>query len=202
MFKKEELNYSYDVFAKLSAKSFEIHYERHHSGYVNNLNELVEKNHIVIEKLEDLIKLSYLKKDTDLIFESVYNNAAQHFNHSFFWKSLTIKMTEKSDQLNDLIKKSFGSIEKMESQFYNKGLSLFGSGWIWLVFNKVTKSLELIKTYNADTPIVFEYIVPLLVCDVWEHAYYIDYLNNRAEYLKAIFIYLNWDFANKNLEKI
>lgn len=202
MFKKEELNYQYDVFAKLSAKSFEIHYEKHHSGYVNNLNELIDINRITIDKLEDLIKFSYLQKDINLVFRNVYNNAAQHFNHSFFWKSLTIKMTEKSEQLCNLIKSSFGSVEKMESAFYNEALSLFGSGWVWLVFNKITKSLEFCKTYNADTLIVFDHVVPLLVCDVWEHSYYIDYLNNRAEYLKAIFIYLNWDFANKNLERI
>jgi len=150
------------------------------------------------EKQSDVIR-----SDLSLnLHKRIFNNAAQHWNHAFFWQSITHEEKNVSSKLVSLIEKTWGSIEGFKKAFYDMGTKLFGSGWVWLVFDKQTESLALVPTINAETPVVFDRFVPLLVCDVWEHAYYIDYRNKRIDYLDYIIGQLDWQFADENFNGI
>ena len=178
----------------ISEKTLEFHYDKHHTGYLTKLNELIMSagtyEHL---SLEEIIKTSY-QKDV-----SVFNNAAQVYNHTFYWNSMTPAYKAPSASMANLIKDCFGSFENFEKEFGQLGLSQFGSGWIWLIASP-EKGLQLIKTANADTPIVHNQ-KPLFTCDVWEHAYYLDYQNRRVDYLQQFLKKLiHWEFAEKNLE--
>lgn len=176
----------------ISARTLEFHYGKHHQAYVDNLNKLTVGTDLENEKLEDIISKTRGNQDKIAIF----NNAAQNYNHSFFWNSLKPK-TEISDELLNLINVSFGSLDNFQNEFKTTALGQFGSGWAWLV--KENDKLKIIKTANADLP-DSKILKPLLVIDVWEHAYYLDYQNRRADYLEAIIKnLLNWDFAQENL---
>ena len=143
--------------------------------------------------LEDIIKLAFANKDTAL-----FNNAAQVWNHDFYWKSIK-KDSEPNLFVKNLIEMEFGSVEAFKTQLHQTALSQFGSGWCWLLLNKKTKKLEITKTSNAETPLVNEDYKILLTIDVWEHAYYLDYQNKRTEYLKTFIDHLiNWDFIALN----
>lgn len=199
MFKIPPLQYEMDSFEKLSKKSFEIHYGKHHVSYINNLNELVKKDETLKGKsLEELIQIAYEEKK-DVFYKKVFNNSAQHWNHSFFWNSINPNKIELTGELKDMIERDFGSKTTLSRTFEDIGLNLFGSGWVWFVYNKNNDKLEIHGMANARTPIQEDNgLIPLLVCDVWEHAYYIDYLNNRQEFLRAIFSYFDWNFAIEN----
>ncbi|MDX1924574.1 MAG: superoxide dismutase [Rickettsiaceae bacterium] len=184
-----------DLEPHMSAETFEYHHKKHHNTYVTNLNKLLENNADFASKsLEDIILAS--AKDDKLA--GIFNNAAQVWNHSFFWHSMKKGGGGKpSGSLLSLIEKSFDSYENFADLFKNAGISQFGSGWVWLVFE--SDSLKIVKTSNAATPITNNQL-PLLCCDVWEHAYYIDHRNNRAGFLSVFLDNLaNWDFAEKNL---
>ncbi len=134
--------------------------------------------------------------------EKIFNNAAQHWNHTFFWNSISPVKNDISPQIIKLIEDAFDSMEKFVQAFKAAGAALFGSGWVWLAFNKATQKVEILQTSNAFTPAVTSEYVPLLVCDVWEHAYYIDYRNKRVDFLQVVADHFNWEFAQKNLENM
>lgn len=186
MFQLRQLPFSKEEIAPfLSDKTFEYHYGKHHQTYVNNLNNL-----IVSSEFKDADLLEIILKSSGGIF----NNAAQIFNHDFFWDCMTPKAQQMSAGLSEALKASFGSIEKFKEEFLNKATTLFGSGWCWLVLSG--NQLEIIQTSNAQAPMT-ENKIPLLVVDVWEHAYYIDYKNARAGYLDKFWEFINWDFVSK-----
>ena len=178
----------------ISANTIGFHYGKHHQGYVNKLNELVAGTPLADQSLEAVIKATAGKADQTAIF----NNAAQVWNHTFYWNSLRPKGGGKpSGALAELIEKSFGDDDKFKAEFAKAATGQFGSGWAWLI--KDGDKLIVIKTGNADTPIVHG-LKPLLTIDVWEHAYYLDYQNRRADYVAAVLDNLiNWEFAAQNL---
>lgn len=180
----------------ISARTLEFHYGKHHQAYVNNLNKLLEDSPLSGKSLEDIIHASAQKGD----LTAVFNNAAQVWNHTFYWNSMKPNGGGEIPQdLKDLIISSFGDVASFEAAFKQAAVTQFGSGWAWLVYDAGV--LKVVKTSNADTPLTTTQ-VPLLTCDVWEHAYYIDYQNRRPDYVENYFSSLvNWEFAADNLNK-
>jgi Fe-Mn family superoxide dismutase len=178
----------------ISANTIGFHYGKHHQGYVNNLNQLIAGTPLADEPLDAVVKATAGQADQVAIF----NNAAQVWNHNFYWNSLRPQGGGKpSGILAELIDKSFGDYDKFKAAFTKAATSQFGSGWAWLV--RDGDKLIITKTGNADTPIAHGQ-QPLLTIDVWEHAYYLDYQNRRADYVAAVLDSLiNWDFASQNL---
>ncbi len=175
----------------ISGRTLDFHYNKHHVGYLNKLNELSAGKYNNVA-LEDVIRQT-CGKDIP-----IFNNAAQVYNHSFYWDSMTDKYKQPPEKIMQLIKECFGSYEKFAEEFVANGVGQFGSGWVWLIKSE-TKGLEILKTANADTPIAHG-LAPLITCDVWEHAYYLDYQNRRPDYLKLFLEKLvNWEFAEQNL---
>ncbi len=190
-FELPQLPYAKDALAPyLSVETFEFHYGKHHQTYVDNLNKLVAGTPDESLGLDALVK-----KATGPLF----NNAAQHWNHSFYWNSLSAdKNQSPSGALAQAIDKTFGSRAEFEKQFTAAALGQFGSGWAWLSL-AADKSLKIETTATAATPLTTG-TKPLFTCDVWEHAYYIDYRNARAKYVEAFWKVLNWRFAGSNFE--
>ena len=180
----------------MSAETFSYHYDKHHNAYVVKANELSAGTDIAGLDLEEAV-LAAAKHGAGL-----FNNVAQHYNHSFFWNSLSPNGGgAPSGALAEKIISVFGSLDEFKAKFKEAGGTQFGSGWVWLVSDD-TGNLEIVKTANADTPLT-EGKTPLLTCDVWEHAYYIDYQNRRPDFLQSFLDHLaNWDFAAKNYEKV
>jgi len=178
----------------ISANTLSFHYGKHHKTYVDNLNNLVANTDLAGKSLEDIIRASAGQADKAAIF----NNAAQVWNHMFYWHSLKVNGGgEPSAALKQKIEASFGSVEACKKEFAQAALTQFGSGWAWLVVDN--GKIAVAKTGNAETPIT-KNLRPLLTIDVWEHAYYLDFQNRRADYANAILDKLiNWDFAEANL---
>jgi Fe-Mn family superoxide dismutase len=179
----------------ISARTFEFHHGKHHQAYVNNLNKLLEGSDLASATLVDVVKAVA----GDASKAGVFNNAAQVWNHDFFWHSLKAGGGGKpTGNIADLITASFGGYEPFAEAFTQAATTQFGSGWAWLV-HKGGK-LEIRKTPNAETPLTEAGTTPLLTLDVWEHAYYLDYQNRRPDFIKTFLDSLaNWDFANANL---
>ena len=172
----------------ISEETLEFHHGKHHQTYVTNLNNLVPGTEFADLTLEEII----LKSSGP-----IFNNAAQVWNHTFYWNSLTPDGGgEPTGVLADAINATFGSFEKFKEEFSKCAVTTFGSGWAWLVKN-ADGSLALVSTSNAGCPLTTGQ-TPLLTCDVWEHAYYIDYRNARPAYLEAFWALVNWDFAAAN----
>jgi len=172
----------------ISAETLEYHYGKHHRAYVNKLNSLIEGTEYAEMPLEEIIK----KSDGGL-----FNNAAQAWNHTFYWNSMSPDGGgQPRDELAAAIDEAFGSLDKFKEAFTNAGLTQFGSGWAWLVKKKDGK-LEVVKTSNAGNPMT-EGKTLILTCDVWEHAYYIDTRNDRGKYISNFWQLVNWDFAYNN----
>jgi Fe-Mn family superoxide dismutase len=178
----------------ISANTIGFHYGKHHKGYVDNLNKLIAGTEFADLPLEKIIAASAGKADKSAIF----NNAAQIWNHTFYWRSLRPKGGgEPSAALKAKIEASFGTLDACKKELATAGTTQFGSGWAWLVLEG--DRLRVVKTGNAEVPITAG-LKPLLTIDVWEHAYYLDYQNRRADYLNAVLDNLvNWDFAAENL---
>jgi Fe-Mn family superoxide dismutase len=178
----------------ISAKTLEFHYGKHHAGYVAKLNEMIKATELEEESLENIIKKT--AKDTSKT--AVFNNAAQVWNHTFYWQCMKSKGGGLATAaMADKLKSDIGGYDKFAEEFKKAALGQFGSGWAWLVLKD--EKLEIMKTSNADTPIAHG-LKPLLTVDVWEHAYYLDYQNKRADYLDAyIKNLINWDFVNSLL---
>ena len=178
----------------MSPKTLDFHHGKHHKGYVDTLNKLTEGTSYAKASLEEIIEETY--EDDRKI--PVFNNAAQVWNHDFFWNSLTPNSGGKpKDDLADLITKTFGSFDDFKTKFQETALGQFGSGWAWLVMDQ--GDLKITKTANAINPIALGQKA-LLTCDVWEHAYYLDYQNRRVDMVQAFLDHLvNWDFVAQNL---
>jgi Fe-Mn family superoxide dismutase len=183
------LPYTKDALApNISAETLEYHYGKHHKTYVYNLNKLIPGTEFENMDLEEIVK-----KASDGIF----NNAAQIWNHTFYWNCLSPKGGgEPSGAIANAMIKNFGSFEQFKEKFTNTAVTLFGSGWAWLVKNP-NGDLGIEATSNAVNPLK-DRKNPLLTCDIWEHAYYIDYRNARAKYLEAFWNLVNWKFADQN----
>lgn len=189
-FELPALNYAKDALSPhISAETLEYHYGKHHQTYITNLNNLIEGTEFASASLEDIIMKSS---------GGIFNNAAQVWNHTFYWHSLSPNGgSEPTGALAEAIKENFGSFAEFKEQFTKAAVTTFGSGWAWLVKNQQGK-LEIVSTSNAANPMT-EGKKPLLTCDVWEHAYYIDYRNARPKYLEAFWNLVNWEFAASNL---
>ncbi len=176
----------------ISKETLEFHYGKHHNTYVVNLNKLIEGTDHENASLEDIVRNSD---------GGMFNNAAQVWNHTFYWHCLSPNGGgEPTGDLLTAIEKAFGSFEEFKQQFTQTAITTFGSGWGWLV-KEADGSLALRSTSNAATPLTESGITPLLTCDVWEHAYYIDYRNARPSYLDAFWNLVNWDFVTDNLQR-
>ena len=184
------LPYARDALAPIiSEETINYHYGKHHNSYVANLNKMIDGTTDADKSLEEIIRSSS---------GGIFNNAAQIWNHTFYWNSLTPSAeSAPTGQLADAINASFDSFEEFQAQFSTSAAGNFGSGWTWLVKN-IDGSLAIVNTSNADTPLTDESLTPLLTVDVWEHAYYVDYRNARAEYLKNFWKIANWEFAATN----
>ena len=195
-FELPKLNYDYNALEpNIDAQTMEIHYNKHHGTYVNNLNNALE-GHDDLADLSLVELLSDLDRVPEDIRTAVRNNGGGHFNHTLFWELLTPDKTELNGELKEAIEKSFGSLEEFKDAFSKAAATRFGSGWAWLVVNK-SGELEVMSTPNQDTPLA-DGKKPVVGLDVWEHAYYLNYQNRRPDYIKAFFEVLDWDIANKN----
>ena len=172
----------------ISRETLEIHYGKHHQAYVTNLNNLVKGTEFENLPLEDIIKRSS---------GGIFNNSAQVWNHTFYWHSLAPKGGgQPKGILSEALNKKFGSFDAFKEAFTKSAVGNFGSGWTWLV-KKADGSVDLANTSNAATPLTGS-DKPLLTCDVWEHAYYVDYRNRRPDYVGAFWNLVNWEFAATN----
>ena len=173
----------------ISEETINYHYGKHHQGYVNNLNKFVEADPSLAKKTLEKIIVSTTG--------GVFNNAAQVWNHTFYWQCMKPDGGgEPTGKLATAISETFGSFTAFKEKFSTSAATNFGSGWTWLVKNSVG-ILEIVNTSNAGNPLT-EKLTPVLTCDVWEHAYYIDYRNARPEYIKIFWDLVNWDFALTN----
>jgi len=189
-FQLPELPYAKDALEPhISKETLEYHYGKHHNTYVVKLNGLIEGTEFEGKSLEDIIKTSS---------GGVFNNAAQVWNHTFYWHCLSPNGGgEPTGELADAINKAFGSFEEFKTQFTTSAVNNFGSGWTWLV-KKADGSVAIVNTSNAETPVTHDGETPLMTVDVWEHAYYIDYRNVRPDYMAAFWKLINWEFVAKN----
>ncbi len=197
-FKLAPLPWAEDALAPIiSASTINFHYHKHHQTYVDTLNKLAPGTKFADMKLEEIVKTT--AGSADAKEKTLFNNAAQVWNHDFYWRSLSPAKTEAGGKLDSAITAAFGSKTVLIEQLAEAGKTQFGSGWAWLVSKDGKLSIE--KTPNAETPMA-KGVNCLLTVDVWEHAYYLDYQNARPKYLEAVLgKILNWNFAAENLEK-
>lgn len=183
-----------DLAPIITEEGFDYHHGKHHQAYITNLNKIISIQESLQEvPLEKLIVHANEVNDIPL-----YNNAAQHYNHDFFWKCLSPNGGgAPMGKLLELINRDFGSFEAFKEKFSQTAASLFGAGWAWLAQDEAGK-LEIIAMANADTPLIMNKI-PLLTLDVWEHAYYIDHRNARPKFIDGFWEIVNWDFVTSNL---
>jgi Fe-Mn family superoxide dismutase len=185
-----QLPYHYDALAPLISKeTLEFHHDKHHQAYVNKLNELLPESGFENASLEEIVT-----KSTGTLF----NQAAQHWNHSFLWKSMDPEKTPLSTKgkFAEAVSQAFGGADPLKKEFTKQATSLFGSGWVWLVTDAKGK-LQIVQSKDAENPLRLN-LKPLIVCDVWEHAYYIDYRNARPKYLASFMDLIHWKFAEDN----
>ena len=182
----------------LSEKTLRFHYEKHHAGYVNTTNLLIKGSELEDKSLQEII----LTAASDTVYTKLFNNAAQVWNHNFYWNSLSneAQQHQPSPEFMEQINKDFGTLSELQNVLIDKGINQFASGWVWLMDEKGT--LKVVTTANAETPLTKPALIPLLCIDVWEHAYYLDYQNNRKDYLIGTVQHLiNWEFASQNWQK-
>lgn len=173
----------------ISAETLEYHHGKHHNTYVVKLNGLIQGTELENKTLEDIVKTST---------GGVFNNAAQIWNHTFYWHCLTPNGGgEPTGALAQAITKSFGSFEKFKTEFTESAINNFGSSWTWLV-KKADGTLAIVNTSNAATPLTEKEMTPIMTVDLWEHAYYIDYRNLRPSYMDGFWALVNWNFATEN----
>jgi Fe-Mn family superoxide dismutase len=192
MFKLPQLPYLKTELAPLfNEEQMTFHYEKHHKAYIDNLNKFAETDTSLNEKSLEEITLTSTG--------GVFNNAAQSWNHTFFWFGITPagKGGQPSQDLMAAITRDFGTMDELKAKFVDGGMKTFGSGWIWLCTD-ATGKLSLVSTSNAAVPFTGNGPTPLLVADVWEHAYYVDYRNLRMKYLETFWSQINWNFVSEN----
>jgi Fe-Mn family superoxide dismutase len=195
-FQQLPLKYAFNALEPyIDAQTMELHYTKHHAGYTSRLNSSVKQENLSGKTLQEILA------GASKYSESIRNNGGGHYNHNFFWQCLSpgTKAQPKSEILNAL-SKHFGSFDNFKKEFTQKAISVFGSGWAWLI-NQQDK-LKIISTPNQDNPLMDlspEKGIPILALDVWEHAYYLRYQNRRAEYIESFWNIVNWDFVSSNL---
>jgi len=191
-FELPALPYAIDALAPhISQETLEFHHGKHHATYVAKLNGLVEGTDLANKSLEEIVKTSE---------GGVFNNAAQIWNHTFYWNSLSPNGGgAPTGALSDAINATFGSFEAFVAAFNDKAVNNFGASWTWLV-KKADGTLEIVNTSNAATPLTDASVTPLMTVDLWEHAYYIDYRNVRPNYLNGFWALINWEFASANFQ--
>ena len=178
----------------ITEETFDYHYGKHHAAYVNNLAGLVKNTPLETATVEEIIQKGFAENNAGL-----FNNAAQHWNHSFFWHCLSPNGGKAPQgRIAELINRDFGSFEEFQNKFSETAIKLFGAGWACLAQND-QGLLEIVPMKDAHTPLT-ENKTPILTLDVWEHAYYIDYRNARPKFVEGFWEIVNWDFANKNLK--
>lgn len=179
----------------MSAETLDFHHGKHHQAYVDKINALLEDKDLAAGSLVELIRAAKEKGDKPL-----FNNAAQHWNHSFFWQCLAAPQGQRPmGQLAELIDEGFGSADALLAKLKEEAVAHFASGWAWLVLDG--GKLKVTSLHDADTPVVHEGMKPLLTLDLWEHAYYIDYRNERPKYVETLLgNIVNWEFVAKNLD--
>ena len=196
MFKLPQLPYAKTALSPfLNEEQMNYHYDKHHKAYIDNLNKFIETDaNLKGKSLEDIVLSSQ---------GGIFNNAAQIWNHTFYWFNMAPagQGSQPSSELSAQIQKDFGSLDQLKAQFVDGGVKTFGSGWIWLCFDTTAQKLTLVSTSNAAVPFTNNGPVPLLVADVWEHAYYVDYRNLRLKYLETFWNHINWNFVNENFSK-
>jgi len=193
MFVLPDLPYAYEALQPvISGETMHFHHDKHHKTYVDTVNTMMKDANASPQSLEAVIREAKSSANKKL-----FNNAAQAWNHAFFWNSMTGEAGKPSGDLEAAIGSAFGDLAGLKQKFVETGVGQFGSGWAWLVSDSAGK-LSLVPTHDADLPSEDGGVVPLLVCDVWEHAYYLDHQNNRKGFLEAWFDALpNWSFAAK-----
>ena len=178
----------------ITEETFDYHYGKHHAAYVKNLNGIVKDSELAHLSIEELIKKGHADNNAPL-----FNNAAQHWNHTFFWHCLSPEGGKSPQgEIAERISRDFGSFDAFKEQFSTTATKLFGSGWTWLAEDERGK-LEILGLKDAHTPIT-ESKKPIMTLDVWEHAYYIDYRNARPKFVENFWDIINWEFANNNLK--
>lgn len=179
----------------MSRTTLETHHGKHHAAYIKKTNALIEENGWNETSLEEIVRRAAQEKSV-----SLFNNAAQAWNHAFFWQCLTPQPAPVSGDLKSAIERKFGSVAGFRGRFLDKGEQHFGSGWLWLSIG-ADSELALTDLHDAQTPIIDSGITPILTCDLWEHAYYLDHKNQRRVFLEAMFDkLLNWRFAQRQYE--
>lgn len=213
IFKFKDLPYGYNELPSVSPRALELHHAAHYKTYLDNVNKFIEESGDKEDQamnLEDLIVKHFnflddiMFKEKHLMSKKIFNNAAQVYNHEFYWNSMSKNgggEVSKDSKLHSLIMKKFENFDNFIKKFKEVSLAQFGSGWAWLVLNKTSNEIEIISTSNALTPLTDPGLKPLLTIDVWEHAYYRDFENKRNFYLDKFFEHLiNWKFAEENLK--
>jgi len=181
----------------LSTETLHFHYQKHHAGYVQKTNELLEEDQFKNLREKSLEEICRVAENP------LADQARQAWNHTFYWDSLSVGKNEMptTKVLRDLIETSFGGFDEFENQFKKEAIEIFGSGWLWLVQRTSDGKLGLVKAQGSDQPF-WGNAKPILVCDVWEHAYYLDYRNERKEYVDSFWKHLNWNFAEMNVNAL
>jgi Fe-Mn family superoxide dismutase len=192
MFKLPDLPYAYNALEPtLSETTMRTHHDKHHAKYVDTVNTLLDKAGARPRSLEDVVREAAAKGDTKLT-----NNAGQAWNHAFFWNAMTPGGGAPAGDLAQAIEQAFGGLDAFKTKFVTEGEGHFGSGWVWLIARQGALSIK--TTHDGGTPLIEAQDTPLLVCDLWEHAYYLDYKNDRGGFLKAWFDKAaNWRFAGE-----
>ena len=194
MFILPKLPYDYAALEPaISADTMHTHHDKHHRTYVEKTNELAPKSGLAGRALEEVVREAHRKGDMKL-----FHNAAQAWNHAFFWECMTPGDAQPSAHLTSAIEQAFGSLDAFKEAFVEEGFNHFASGWAWLVTG--ADGLKVISTHDADDTLIRDGLFPLLVCDLWEHAYYLDYKNDRKAFLKRwLDEVANWSFAERQL---
>ena len=197
MYSLPELPYSYDALEPHIDKETMIeHHSKHQAKYVENLNKELADLPQMRKPLEEIFK------DIQSYNTAVRNNAGGVWNHTFFWNLLSPNPTTPTSELKMDILREWETMEDFQSEFKEMGLKRFGSGWVWLVYNEKVGGLEIISTPNQDNPLMMDGVLPIIGCDLWEHAYYLKHKSNRGNWIDTFFKILNWDFANKWYNKV
>lgn len=195
-FELPALPYDYEALQPfMSKETLEYHHDKHHKAYVDNGNKLAAEAGMENLSLEEVVKQSFGKN------AGLFNNAAQHYNHMFFWKSLEPHGTNMPPDLKAAVEAQYGSVEKLQAAFTDAALKLFGSGWVYWVYDLKAQQFDLVSYTNAGCPLTDINLVPLLTCDVWEHAYYIDYQNDRSKYVSKFFDVADYHWAERNWKR-
>jgi Fe-Mn family superoxide dismutase len=194
MFILPDLPYGYEALAPLmSSETLHFHHDKHHAAYVKKTNTLAREAKLAGKTLEGVIRGAHERGE-----KSLFNNAAQAWNHAFFWRSMSPDKSAPGGELADAIGEAFGDLDTLGAAFVKAGVEQFGSGWVWLAADD--KGLKVLSTHDAENPLTQQGLTPLIVCDLWEHAYYLDHQNEREAFLTGWFETLaDWSFATQQL---